>query len=159
MSDWTAPDFLDALETALNARVGITGLTPKVRVLTYYPSVDEPLTDAIIIGFEVSDTNDPAALGQGRYTEVVDVQCEIRVVRPGAGTTVAKKARDRCMNLLGEIDNELRTTLPQVGDQTISAHIATQNMAQFPYHSGTSAIRVCLIEFTIEYKARTSKES
>ena len=159
MSDWTAPDFLDALETALNARAGITGLTPKVRVLTYYPSVDEPLTDAIIIGFEVSGTSEPAAVGKGRYTDAVTLDCEIRVVRPGAGSTPAKAARNRMSDLLGEIDNELRTTLPQVGDQTISAHIATQNMAQFPYHSGASAIRVCLIEFTIEYQARTAKGS
>ena len=103
MSDWTAPDFLDVLEIALNARAGITGLTPKVGILTYYPSVDEPLTDAIIIGFEVSDTNDPAALGKGRYTEVVDVQCELRVVRPGSGTPVPNKDRDRCMNRLAQI--------------------------------------------------------
>lgn len=159
MSDWTAPDFLDKLETALNARTGITTLTPKVRVLTYYPSVDEPLTDAIIIGFEVSDTNEPAALGQVRYTETVDVDCEIRVVRPGAGSTPAKAARDRCKNLLGEIDNELRTTLPDVGDQTLSAHVASRNMAQFAYHSKSAAVRVCLIEFVIQYKARTSKAS
>ena len=53
MSDWTAPAFLDALETALKARNGITTLTAKVGVLTYYPSVDEPLTEAIIIGWEV----------------------------------------------------------------------------------------------------------
>ena len=148
------------METALKARAGITGLTPKVGILTYYPSVDEPLTDAILIGFEVSDTNDPAALGQSRYTETVIVDCEIRVVRPGAGTDVAKEARDRAANLLGEIDNELRTTPPQVGDQTISAKSENRHMAQYPYHSaGGSAVRVCLIEFTIEYKARTSKES
>ncbi len=159
MADWTAPDFLDVLEAALNVRAGITGLTPTVRVLTYYPSVDEPLTDAIIIGYEVSDANEPAALGQGRYTETVDVECEIRVIRPGAGTTVAKAARDRVKNLLGEIDNELRTTLPNVGDQTISAHITSRNLAQYAYQAGAAAVRVCLVEFTIQYKARTSKAS
>ena len=159
MADWTAPDFLDALETALEARAGITGLTPKVQILTYYPSVDEPLTDAIIIGYEVTDVNEPAAVGQVRYQETVDVQCEIRVIRPGAGETPSKAARDRAKNLLGEIDNELRTTLPAVGDQTVSAHVASRDMGQFAYHSGASAVRVCLIEFMIQYKARTSKAS
>lgn len=159
MADWTAPDFLDKLETALNARSGITSLTPAVRILTYDPSIDEPLTDAIIIGHTVSDTNEPAAVGQGRYEETVSVQCEIRVIRPGAGSTPAKEARDRAKNLLGEIDNELRTTLPAVGDQTIRAHVASRDMSQFAYHGGAVPVRVCLIEFTIEYRARTSKAS
>ncbi len=159
MADWTAPDFLDVLETALNARPGITSLSPKVRVLTYYPSVDEPLSDAIIIGYEASDANEPAALGQGRYLETVDVLCEIRVVRPGAGSTVVKTARDRAKNLIGEIDNELRTTLPNVGDQTTAAHITSRDMGQYAYQAGAAAVRVCLIEFVIRYKARTSKAS
>ncbi len=159
MSDWTGPDFLDALETAISARTGITSLTPNVRVLSYFPSIDEPLTDAIILGHTVTDINAPAALGQNRYEETVDIESQIRIIRPGAGTTPSKTVRDRAKNLLGEIDNELRTTLPAVGDQTISAHITTRTMSQFAYQAATTAVRVCLIDFTIQYKARTAQAS
>ena len=159
MSDWTGPDFLDALETAISARSGITGLTPTVRVLSYFPSIDEPLSDTIILGHTVSDVNEPAAVGQKRYEERVDVESEIRIVRSGAGSAPAKTARDRAKNLLGEIDNELRTTLPSVGQQTLSAHMTKRTMSQFPYKVGVTPVRVCLIEFTIQYKARTAQTS
>lgn len=161
MSDWTAPDFFDKLETAVAARAGITGLTPKVRVITYFPSIDEALSDTLILGYEATDSNEPAALGQGAYDETVDVECQIRIVRPGAGSTVARTARVRASNLLGEIDNELRTNLAalQVGRQTISALITDRQMSQFPYQAGTTGVRVCTIDFTIRYAARTNRES
>lgn len=156
MADWTAPAFLDALVTQIGVRAGITSLTPTVRVLAYYPGADEPLTDAILLGFTVTDTNEPAALGNQSHEEEVTIDCEVRVVRPGAGAVPAKVARDRAADILGEIHDEVATNWPQVGTQTIAARVQSRTMSQFPYQAGETAVRVCLIEFVIVYKARTT---
>lgn len=160
MSDWTAGAFKDALKTALEARAGVIGFTaPTVSVFTYWPGEDEWSTDTIVVGYTVADTNEPAALGNNSYTEEVNVESQVLVVRPGAGETVAKTARDRASNMLGEIDNQLRTSPPAVGTQTISARISDRAMDEFPSISGGTAVRVCRIEFTITYKARTAAAS
>lgn len=156
MAHWTAPAFLDALTTQIAARAGIIALTPTVRVLAYYPGPDEPLTDAILLGFTVTDSNEPAALGNQSHQEDVTIDCEIRVVRPGAGSSPASAARDRAALILGEIHDEVATNWPQVGTQTIAARVQGRTMTQFPYQAGETATRVCLIEFQILYKARTT---
>lgn len=160
MADWTAPAFIDSFVAQLAARTGITSLTdPTVTVIDYWPGDTENLGDVIIVGYSAADTNEPAAIGQGRYEETVTLSCHIRVVRPGAGTTVAKTARDRAAGLLGEVDNQLRTTFPEVGDQTIAASVTRRQMDQFPSTAGGTGVRVCVIEFDVEYRARTPKTS
>jgi len=155
--NWTAPDFVNQLVVALRARSAVVALAdPPVRVLDYWPSPDEVITDAVIIGHEVSDTSESAALGNRRRTESVDVDGEVRVVRPGGGPVIAKAARDRAAVLLGELDDQLRDDWPDVGDQTEMAELASRRMLQFPStaDSGTP-VRVCVVEFTVRYRART----
>lgn len=159
MSDWTANAFITGLKTSLAARAGILAFIPVVRIVNYDPSIDEPMTDVIVVGHTVSDVNEPAALGQNRYQETVDVECDIWIARPGAGDTPANDARVRAMDLLGEVDNQLRTAPPDVGDDTISARIATRAMLQRAHHSGETPVRLCLISFTIRYEARTRAAS
>lgn len=154
---FTAPAFLDALKTALDANATLTALTsPSVRVTTYFPSADEALTDVVILGHTVVSPMDPAALGQKRYKEDVTIQCEIRVIRAGAGETVAKAARDRAAAVLGAIHVQLKDSPPNVGDQTISAKITDREMIQFPSESGGAPVRVCLVAFNVVYEARVS---
>jgi len=162
MSDWTAPAFIDLLQTRLLARATLTAMDPPVAVFTYDPNPDDTVTDRLVIGYRVADENEPAALGQGRYEETVTVNCEIMVVRAGAGDVKAAAARTRAADILGELDNELRTDpLPQVGDQTTHAQIAKREMMQFPSTYGTAGagVRVCVIRLDVVYTARTSPAS
>jgi len=157
VSDWTAPAFTTALTASLAARAGITDLTdPKVRVLDYWPSADEGITDAIIVGYQAEDSTEHVAIGNQSQDETVTVHCEIRVVRPGAGQTVATACRTRAAFLLGEVADELREAAPDVGDQTVFARTDNRDLVQFPSTAGATAVRVCLIEFDVVYKARTS---
>lgn len=161
MSDWTAPAFISSLVTTLSARSGITTLTnPAVRVLDYWPAIDEKITDALIVGYEAEDTNQEATIGNRTQEETVTIKCEIRVVRPGSGATVAGTARTRTANLLGEVDNQLRTDWPEVGTQTVAARISNRDLMQFPStDSRGGPVRVCLIRFDVEYRARTASAS
>lgn len=157
-TNWTAFPFKRALATQVAARAGITGLEPDVRVLTYFPSEDEPLTDSIIIGHTSTDAgSDRAHVGGPRHDETVDVECQIRVVRPGAGDTPAQEAEDRAEALLAELDSEVRSNLPDVGDQSWAGKLANRESSLFGYLAGDgNPVMVCLIDFTVQYKARTS---
>lgn len=157
MSSWTAPEFMDELASAVGGRAGITALTPKVRVLTYWPSADESITDALIF-YAAEDTAshdviNPATKPQ---REDVTIEGEIRVARAGAGGTVAKACRDRAVTILNELDDQLRDSKPAVGQQTLRAVLSSRRMDQFPSESNNAAVRVCLVNFTISYSARTT---
>lgn len=157
-TNWTAFPFKRALATAVAGRAGITALDPAPRILTYFPSEDEPVTDSIIIGHTSTDAgSDRAHVGGPRYDETVDVECQIRVVRPGAGETPAQEAEDRAEALLAELDAEVRANLPDVGDQSWGGRLANRESSLFAYLAGDgSPVMVCLIDFTVQYKARTS---
>lgn len=155
MSTWTAPGFIDALVTAVAARSGITGLTPTVNIRTVWLPVEAASSDEVMF-YGAADVNNPAAIGNLRYEETVTVDGEIRIIRAGASETVAKTGRDRVAAILGEIDDQLRTTPPSVGDQTISATLATRDIKAFADIADTTAVVVTLCDFTITYKSRTS---
>lgn len=146
---------MDELATAVGARAGITALTPKVRVLTYWPSADESITDALIF-YAAEDTANHDVMNPVTkpQREDVTIEGEIRVARSGAGETVAKACRDRAVTILTELDTQLRSTPPAVGNQTLNARLASRRMDQFPSESG-SPVRVCLVNFTVSYSART----
>ena len=157
MASWTAPAFLDALKSKLDASADLSALTsPTVDVLTHWPGIDLSATDQLILGATVDDEQVPAAVGRNRHDQQVDVSCEVRVMRPGGGETVSKAARDRAAAIVGIVDAQLRTDPPDVADQTIEARITSRRMSQFPTTVGTVQARACVIEFTIGYTARTS---
>ena len=155
MSDWTAPAFIDALVTAVAARSGITALTPTVNIRTIWLPPEAGGSDEVML-YGATDINEPAALGGGRYEETVTISGQIRIKRPGASETVAKAGRDRIAEILGEFDAQLRTGLPQVGDQTISGKLATRDLKAFADIVDTTAAVITITEFTIVYKSRTS---
>jgi len=151
---FTIPDFLDELADQLEQRPNLAGATPPIKVVTYFPSPKEDTGDVIILGHTTNTEMEPAALGNRRYQQPNIVSSEIRVVRPGSGERVAMEARDRAALMLTEVHLQLKEDPPNVGDQTISAHIANAEMLQFPSESGAVPVRVCLIAFDINYEAR-----
>lgn len=155
-TNWTAYDFKRDLADAVATRAGITGLTPTVRVLTYFPSPDEPLTDAVIVGHTLSDTKEKVTVGGHRHDETVQVECQVRIARPGAGQDVASSAEDRAETILAEIDDEVRTNAPSVGNQTLTANLSDRTSSLFSWDTGDVPLKVCIVEFTVTYKARTS---
>ena len=153
---WTGPAFKQALVTQVNAISALQALRPKVRVLDYAPSIDEPLTDVISVGYEIADDNEVVVLGNQRYDEVVTVECGIRVVRPGAGASPANDAEDRAVTLLAHVTDHVHQGAPKVGDQTLRARVTNRRFEGYPYQAKTMAVRVASIEFSIVYTARTS---
>jgi hypothetical protein len=154
MSDqWTAFDFKRKLRAQVAARSGITSLTPTPRVISYFPSPDEPMTDLIIIGYTSvdSDEHQRAHVGGHRFDEQVDIVSQIRVVRSGAGQDVADTAETRSEELLAEVDDEVRNNLPDVGDQSWAGKVIERESSMF----ATQSQLVCVTEFVIQFKART----
>lgn len=157
-TDWTAFDMAEALRAAVAARAGITGLSPTVKVITYLPSPDEQMADAIIIGYLSEDADDTmrAHVGGDQFEEVVDLVSRIQVTRPGAGQTVADTARDRAQALLSEVEAEVRYNLPTVGDQSRNGKIIERDAAVLATNREGAGALVCALDFTIRYTARTS---
>lgn len=156
---WTAPDFKQKIVTQLEQNAALAQLVPAVRVLTYSPSIDESITDLIAIGYEYSDDTEAIALNAATnpYDEVVDVRCGIRVVRPGAGREASEAAEERAVELLAAVSTEVQTNRPTVGNQTLKASVTDRRAEIFPYQTGKGVpVRVCVIEFSITYRARTS---
>ena len=154
---WTAPTFLDDLVTLAEADATIAAFDPAVTVYDYWPSPQESLTDALILGYRVRDDSEWAALAQRRADTKVMVECAIECTRPGAGRTVARAARDRVKDVLQRVHELVRDTPPTAGEQTISALIIERDMQQYPVAIGDASTpgRTCAIEFVIEYTART----
>jgi hypothetical protein len=158
MSQWTAFDMTAALTTAVAARSGVTTLTPTVRVISYLPSPDEQMPDAIVIGYLAVDSDDHqrAHAGGNRFDEEVNLISRVQVTRPGAGQDVANTVRTRAEVLLAEVDAEVRTNLPTVGDQAWAGKVVDRDMAVIATIRQGVAALVCAIDFNINYSARTS---
>jgi hypothetical protein len=155
-NEWTAFDFKRQLVDQVSAVLSVD--PPEVRLLTYFPSPEEPLTDAIILGHSINDDLEAVALGNQRFDEAVNLECQVRVVRPGAGEEPAREAEDRAALLLSLVDTQLRTDPPSVGNQTLRAEVDSRDAALFAWQSGDGvAVRACIVDFVVSYRARTSR--
>ena len=155
---WTAHPFKRALASAVAARAAIIALTPTVKVITYFPGADEPFADTIIVGYDLRDTVEKVTLGGQTHEEDVDVLCEIRVIRPGGGQTVATAVEDRAALILAEVDKEIRTgSLAVAGAQLINPGITAREsiLSSWQGQDGVMA-KLCLIDFTVRYRAKTA---
>lgn len=158
MADWTGFDFVDTFETNLKARASLTALSPAPKVFSWRPGEQEWTTDMIIVGHEFSDREDQEHIGppaSAVHDETVDVQGRIVVVRPD-GADAVDTARTRATVLVEEVEQELRDNTPSVGVQTVWARITSHQVEQFVVPTEAGAARVCEVEFTITYKARTA---
>ena len=109
------------------------------------------------LGVDATDAKEPVALGAQRHDEDNVVGCLISVIRYGSGDTEAKAARDRANFLMAEVDDEIRTNSPKVGDQTLNMRVTNREYESFPTKDQENApVRVARILFDVVYKARTS---
>lgn len=161
---WTAFEVLDALKTALDARASLTALEPpNIVVWREWPVADYSITDAIILGYGGEFTLAPSAVGRLRFDEADTLDCEIRILRPAASSdgvagsdAAAKDARDRTKAIFDEVEAEVRAGLAEpAGGDMIKSWVSGGNWAQFPDEAGDVPIRVCVLDFTIQWTART----
>jgi len=160
-TEWTAFDFKNSLVTKTVAAIAAANpaYSPVPKIVSYFPSPDEDNGDSVAIGWQMTDDTERIALGeQQRQDEFVIVSCRVNVTRPGAGAATAKQAEDRAAELMGEVDNVIRTDAPSVGDQTFNSKVTNRNSVSMAWFIGEGVpARRCVIEFDIEYHARTSK--
>jgi len=160
-TEWTAFDFKNSLVTKTIAAIAaaMPAYDPVPKVVSYFPSPDEDNGDSVAIGWNMTDDTERIALGeQQRQDEFVIVSCRVNVTRPGAGETIAQAAETRAALLMGEVDNVIRTDPPSVGDQTFRSKLTNRNSVSMAWFVGEGVpARRCVIEFDIEYRARTSK--
>jgi hypothetical protein len=147
-----------ALRIAVAARTGVTTLVPEVRVVSYLPSPDEQMPDAIVIGYMSADADEHqrSVLGMNRYDEGVSLTCRVQVTRPGAGQDVADAVRLRAQTLLAEVDGEVRTNLPTVGDQSWAGRVDERESVVIATLREGVGTMLCAIDFSVIYKGRTS---
>ena len=154
---FTGPDFLDSLVTKCEADPTLNGYSPTVSVYDYWPSQQEPLTDALILGYRITDDSEWSATGQLRGEDTVRVECAIECLRAGAGRIPARAARQQVRDILQRVHEIVRDDRPVVGEQTIVAKLVSRDMQQYPVEigDGKTPARVCSVEFVIGYTART----
>jgi len=150
-AQWTVADFLDAFKTQLEAVGGLAG----VQIHTALPGPDTDTSDRIILASATVEGSTPwACLGQLHRDDTYTVPCQIQVVRPGAGETVAKTCRDRVETLFQLILEELKD-LPTVGLQTIGAGDITYRLTQGPV-AEVQGSRAAVLEFSFTVQARVT---
>ena len=161
---WTATEVLDALKTSLDARAPLSALEPpQIVVWREWPMPDYSMTDAIILGYGGEFTLDPHAVGRLRFDEADTLDCQIRILRPAAASdgvagtdAAAKAARDRAKAIFDQVEAEVRAGLADpAGGDMIRSWISSGTWAQFPDEAGEVPIRVFVVDFTIEWQART----
>lgn len=103
-----APQFEDALITALRARANLTDAQ-----VVMGPPGDMPAGDYIFIATSESDpiTSDEefGVLGNIRRRERISIQCLAQAYRAGAGEDAIRAVRDAVHDMLAEVAEELRT--------------------------------------------------
>ena len=152
MSTLTAPNFLDPLRTLLLARTHMTGDTT-ITVQTGPISPDTPHPRMAIVFLTGDDRLEPAALGpqtQVTQSERYTVEGLCAGISPLKGESGIKAARDACLLLLAELNQQLRE------DMTVSGVCEWAYLATVHWDQGLDADRgrICLATFGIEVKAR-----
>jgi hypothetical protein len=156
----TAYEVRAILKTALEARASLLALPdPAVTVVAHWPTLDVSITDSIILGYFGRFTNAPVAVGRRRFDEENELDCQIRVIRAGAGDDKQVEADDRVLAILAEVDEQLRDGLtdPASGELT-KLWIQSGEFAGFPSEVGEPSVhvRISVVEFVIGFTARTS---
>jgi len=158
MTASSAPEFLDLLKSGLEARADLAALTPTPVVYTTWIDADYSITDAIVIGYSGrSGPRNAAELGPNSVDEEPTLDSQIRVMRAGAGQTVADKARDRAHSILDKVDNELRTNHPELttgSNFVMWARVGLWDYDAFPDPGSPAPLRVYVLQFEILYRAR-----
>ena len=139
MATLTAGAFKDALQTQLEARGGLSGVT----IHDAETNTEDLKREHVVLG-DWTGTDDYLTLGT-TYDETYIVDGRVIVRAPDS----AKAARDRAIAILKEVKDQLIT------DPTVNATVFE---ARFSGYSGTEDIwqdqgRTCECEFTIDVEA------
>jgi hypothetical protein len=158
MSTTTLPAFMDALVTALQARIGLAGVN-----IYSGPVAPEDLgSEGIEFAEEVSVEQTRAAMNSTDQEETYTVGGSILVAKSfGASTSAvatinvaAKAARDRVAAILEEVTDQLATSDTMTGTVR-DVRIASQTWRQGMAPEGQLG-RVCWCEFTMEVTAHVT---
>ena len=146
----TLPGFLDALRTKLIALDGLSG----VNVFTGPVDDLSAGEEAIVFAVDAPEADyDLPTMTQVETLEEYEVEGRTWVVKPGAGETVIKAARDRCFALLEQVHDyiaSLTSTAAFVSALTVDKVAVTGwRMEQYP----GDGYRDCRLSFTLHVKA------
>jgi hypothetical protein len=154
MATSAVDDAMNALQTQLAARPGLAGVT----VASGDLDADTP-REAIILGGVFEWEQEWATIGNLRKDEDFGVETVVWIVKPGAGETVIRAARDRAVAIVAEIETYLRLSTVHgdaVDGITLqgvvrSAEWRPTSLRQGPYPDGG---RWCQVTGVIGIKAR-----
>lgn len=138
----------DKLIEQLQARVGLAGVQVEVGPLgndsaayEYIQTTGEPAP--------LSSSQVWGALGNRRKDEAVSIRGEIFVSRPGAGAAVLREARDRALELLAEVEAQLRDD-PHIDNLVVKSALTEWEERR---GAGVDGSRHSIVVFTVEYEA------
>jgi hypothetical protein len=137
--------FLIAIRDALVARPGLAG----VRIFTG-PVGEKDIGQENIV-FAVEETGvaqDFPTAGQREAFESYEVEGRIWIVKPGSGENAIAAARERALEILGEVQSECTANMT-MDDSVRSLLLTSFSLNQLPL----DAARDCRIAFNIEVKA------
>lgn len=159
---WSAPEYLDALKSALDANTTLDALTPTVQVFTCWTTPDVSVTDCVML-YAVRGTQDNTVMrgasGSVKQDDDYTVEGEIRLIRAleqgSSAETINKAARDRGMTILDQVIYEAAQR-PAAGDQNLRSRVSRIDLDQYPGTVGTVGARIVVVGFDIAVKTRTS---
>jgi hypothetical protein len=158
MSASSIGPFLDAMTTALAARVGLAGV-----VVYSCPVPPEALgKEAIELAPSVEVTQEAAAMSSSHITEGYDVKGSILVsiamapgaTKPATINAAAKASRDRALAIYDEVRDYLAAA-PTVSGTVLGAEVGGLTLEQGFAPEGQLG-RSCRIEFTISVEAHVT---
>ncbi len=141
MSTSTVPALRSALKTVIDAQLTTDAVTAVVT--EFDPGDEQTKTDAVFFG-SIRSQQEELAFGGSRM-ETLNAEGFIRVLRPGAGDTVAAAAEDQAHTILASIETALRDDITASGavfDCVIAGH-------ESGYATDPEG-RICMIAFDIE---------
>lgn len=144
---WSMPEYLDNLVANLKARPGLDGVQ-----LWSAPIAEDELELEAIAFIDINSDEESAALGDARREEEYIIEGVIEVNIAGMGDDVAKEARDRAVELMAEIESEIRSDPRQGLAPSVvrRSEVITINLRQ----RVREKYRRCLVEFDIQVHHR-----
>ena len=144
MTTSRVPALRSALKTVIDAQLTTDAVT--ATVTEFHPGDEQTKTDCVWLG-SITSTQEELAFGGSRM-ETLTVEGFIRVLKPGAGDTVAAAAEDQTHTILASIENALRNDITAgsaVFDCVVAGH--ESDVATDPEG------RIGVVAFTIEAEA------
>lgn len=138
------PALLDALQSALSERDGLTGVT----ILSGPGSADDLELEYIMLGLsnpQLNSTQRYKGMGNAYKEESIRFTNELRANYPGKGETAIRAVRDRAYAMLAEVEDCLRVTYTLGLAKVDVAELTDHDTQQGADDKG----RVCLISFAI----------